>query len=127
MQPGGTIQFASGTYYLGPGAQLTIPDVTVLGHPEGTILRGCDPEAFDVEEEEVATVVFGCTGIYIQAERQTIRGLTFENIWHAIVVGPFPTSQEEAETYGGSAKHLSFMRPEDNLLKRTRFALRLMV
>ena len=86
------------------GARLSVPDVTVLGHPEGTVLRGCNPEAFDVKEEEVATVVFGRTAIYIQAERQTIRGLTFENVWHALVVGPFPSSQEEAETYRSSAK-----------------------
>lgn len=101
VQPGGTILFAPGTYRLGAGAQLTVPDVTVLGHPEGTVLRGCDPEAFEVEASRIDTVVFGCTGLYVQAERQTIRGLTFEYTWHGIVVGPYPTSVAEPEVGEG--------------------------
>jgi parallel beta-helix repeat protein len=95
VSPGGTVLFASGTYYLGAGARLTVPDVTVLGHTDGTILRGCDPEAFEVDASEVGQIVFGCTGLYVQAERQTIRRLTFEYTWHGIVVGPFPTTLEE--------------------------------
>jgi hypothetical protein len=95
-QPGSTVQFAPGTYLLGAGVALTVPDVTVLGHPDGTVLRGCDPEAFEVEERDLPQLVFGCTGIYVQAERQAIRGLTFEYTWHGIVVGAFPTSAEEA-------------------------------
>lgn len=94
VQPGGTVLFAPGTYLLGAGARLTVPDVTVLGHPEGTVLRGCDPEAFASDAPQVE-IVFGCTGLYVQAERQTIRGLTFEYTWHGIVVGPFPASAEE--------------------------------
>jgi parallel beta-helix repeat protein len=100
VQPGGTILFAPGTYLLGAGAQLTVPDVTVLGHAGGTVLRGCDPEAFEVEGSRVASVVFGCTGLYVQTERQTIRGLTFEYVWHAITVGPYPTTAEEAAASG---------------------------
>lgn len=87
VQPGGTILFAPGVYLLGAGAKLTVPDVTVLGHPEGTVLRGCDPEGFGH--------VFECGGLYVQTERQTIRRLTFEYTWHGIVVGPFPASTEE--------------------------------
>jgi len=29
--PGGTVQFAEGTYVLGEGARVTVPDVTVSG------------------------------------------------------------------------------------------------
>lgn len=97
VQPGGTVQFAPGTYLLGAGAQLTVPDVTVLGHPDGTILRGCDPEAFTAEAYASGSIVFGCTGLYVQTERQTIRDLTFEYTWHGIVVGPFPATAEEAQ------------------------------
>lgn len=100
VQPGGTVLFAAGTYLLGAGARLTVPDVTVLGHPSGTVLRGCDPEAFAVDTSESLPLVFGCTGLYVQAERQTIRGLTFEYTWHGIVVGPFPASEEEAVALG---------------------------
>lgn len=94
VQRAGTVQFAPGTYLLGAGARLTVPDVAVLGHPEGTVLRGCDPADFDTKER--LAVVFECTGLYVQTERQTIRGLTFEYAWHGIVVGPFPSSAEEA-------------------------------
>lgn len=104
VQPGGTVLFAPGTYLLGAGASLTVPDVTVLGHPDGTILRGCDPDAFAVEYSEVASVVFGCTGLYVQAERQTIRGLTFEYTWHGIVVGPYPTTEEEGAALQASGE-----------------------
>lgn len=89
VQPGGTVLFARGTYLLGAGVRLTVPDVTVIGHNDGTVLRGCDPQAF------VSEVVFACTGLYIQAERQTVRRLTFEYTWHGIVVGPHPTTAEE--------------------------------
>lgn len=93
--PGGTVLFAKGTYLLGGGVRLTVPEVTVLGHAEGTVLRGCDPDTFNVEWDEIDSVVFGCTGFYIQAERQTVRNLTFEYVWHGIVVGPFPANAEE--------------------------------
>lgn len=108
VQPGGTVQFARGTYMLGPGARLTMPDVTVLGHSKGTILRGCEPEAFDVEMNEVVQVVFGCTGLAIEADRQTIRNLTFEYVWHGIVIGPFPRNAEEGAATQG-------MLPEDRM------------
>lgn len=93
VQAGGTVLFEPGTYLLGAGVQLTVPDVTVLGHTDGTVLRGCNPEEFD--EIGMPAMVFGCTGFYIQTQRQTIRGLTFEYMWHGIVVGPYPTTLEE--------------------------------
>lgn len=102
VRPGGTILFSPGTYLLGAGAKLTVPGVTVLGHPEGTVLRGCDPTAFDVEKSQLESVVFGCTGLYIQTEHQTIRGLTFEYTWHGIVVGSYPTTEEEATAFWSS-------------------------
>jgi hypothetical protein len=96
VQPGGTVMFAPGTYLLGAGARLTVPNVTVLGHPDGTVLRGCDPDAFFTDDATTPfPLVSGCTGLYVQTERQTIRGLTFEYTWHGIVVGPYPTTEEE--------------------------------
>lgn len=35
VKPGDTILFSPGKYMLGAGAKLTVPDVTVLGHPDG--------------------------------------------------------------------------------------------
>lgn len=43
VEPGGTVQFAPGTYLSGEIIHVTVPGITLLGHPEGTILRGCDP------------------------------------------------------------------------------------
>lgn len=129
VQPGSTVLFAPGTYLLGAGARLTVPDVIVLGHIDGTVLRGCDPEAFEVEESEIERVVFGCTGLYAQAERQTIRGLTFEYTWHGIVVGPFPTTAEEAAALGpdGPAPYTSGgHRIEGNTFRATPNGLRVL-
>lgn len=94
VRPGGTVLFGAGTYLLGSGASLTVPNVTVLGHREGTVLRGCDPEVFDeMEDPEMAATK--CTGLYVQTEGQTIQGLTFEYVWHGIVIGAYPTTEEE--------------------------------
>jgi hypothetical protein len=92
--PSDVVRFGPGPYYLGAGAQLTAPDVTVLGHPEGTTLRGCDPATFDRKKR--LPLVFDCTGLHVQTRRQTIQGLTFEHVWHGVIVGPYPTSAEEA-------------------------------
>lgn len=100
-RPGDVVLFAAGTYLLGRGARLTVPDVTVLGHRDGTTLRGCDPAAFDIDESQLLALVFGCTGLHVQAERQTIRGLTLEHMWHGIIVGPFPATAEEMRASGG--------------------------
>lgn len=91
VTPEGTVQFATGTYLLGRGADLTVPDVTVLGHPDGTVLRGCAPDRFDLPAEgdamaALGSVADGCTGLYVLADRQTIRGLTFDHTWHGIHV-----------------------------------------
>jgi hypothetical protein len=96
VRPGQTVAFAAGRYVLGAGVRLTVPDVTLRGHPDGTVLRGCEPDAFDVTQAEFLSPVINCAGFYIQAERQTVRDLTFEYMWHGILIGPYPTSVEEA-------------------------------
>ncbi len=101
VRPGGIVQFAAGTYLLGAGVYLKVPDVVVLGHSAGTVLRGCEPAAFDIAESGLHSLVMGCAGFYVQAERQTVRHLTFEYAWHGIVIGPYPASIEElAATQG---------------------------
>jgi hypothetical protein len=107
-QPGDTVLFTAGTYRMGAGARLTVPDVTVLGHPDGTVLQGCEPERFALPEgftmDEVGEVVFGCTGLHVLADRQTIRGLTFDHTWHGLVVGQLsgpPGEGPPPPSYGG--------------------------
>lgn len=93
-RPGDTVLFAAGTYVLGEGARLTVPDVTVMGHPDGTTIKGCEPHRFDLPEgslmENLPPIVMGCTGLFVLADRQTIRGLTFEHAWHGILIGHPP-------------------------------------
>lgn len=101
VRSGETVLFGAGMYMLGEGVHLRTPDVTVLGHPGGTVLRSCDPEAFEIDESEFLPLVFGCTGLLVQAERQTIRDLTIEYAWHGIVVGPYPATAEEAAATQG--------------------------
>ena len=90
VKPGGTILFASGTYLLGKGVSLIVPDVTVQGHTEGTVLQGCEAGRFDLPKdggmEAMGAMAVGCTGLFVLADRQTIRGLTFDYTWHGIYV-----------------------------------------
>jgi hypothetical protein len=55
VQPGGTIQFAPGTYLIGGEIiRIAVPRLTLLGHPEGTTLRGCGPDEMAREPGAVA-------------------------------------------------------------------------
>ena len=74
--PGDVIQFAAGTYVIGTGVpfgfegiELPVPRTTLVGHPAGTTLKGCD----DPTE-------FGeCEGLALTGGKQTVRGLIFES------------------------------------------------
>jgi len=93
VHPGGTIQFAPGTYQMGEllgdavkddkWVRITVPGVTLQGHPDGTTLRYCDPAEFPEHEVEL----FACDGLALEAPRQTVRGLTFEYVHDGLYVG----------------------------------------
>lgn len=83
VSAGGTVQFAAGTYVVGAFIEVAVPRVTLAGHPNGTILRGCDPAAF--EDKDVA--VAECNGFNLTGGHQTVRDLTFEYTWHALAIG----------------------------------------
>jgi hypothetical protein len=83
VQPGGTVQFASGTYEVGAGAPSAIlvltPRITLLGHPDGTMLHGCDP----------VDVGFGdCEGLLLAGGHQTVRGIEFVGMSSALILIP---------------------------------------
>jgi hypothetical protein len=87
VRPGGTVQFAPGTYLIGINVpdsfdfiRVTVPRITLLGHPDGTTLRGCD-----VAPEEIELA--GCNGLELTGGGQTVRNLTFENSWWPIFLG----------------------------------------
>ena len=42
-QPGDIIQFAPGIYLVGEIFRIEIARLIILGHPDGTTLRGCNP------------------------------------------------------------------------------------
>jgi hypothetical protein len=96
VEPGGTVLFAPGLYRLGPMIRVDVPRVTLLGHPGGTTLRGCDPEEF-VGDPMVDALA--CHGLELAAPEQTVRGLTIEYSWHGLFVGCcFPSDLAEMES-----------------------------
>jgi hypothetical protein len=87
VRPGGTVQFAPGIYLIGINVpdsfdfiRVTVPRITLLGHPAGTTLRGCD-----VAPEEMALA--GCNGLELTGGHQTVRNLTFEHSWFPLYLG----------------------------------------
>ena len=128
VRPGQTVEFAAGRYLLGAGVRLTVPDVTIRGHPDGTVLRGCEPEAFTVTEAKLLSAVINCAGFYIETERQMVRGLTFEYMWHGILVGSYPASEEEAAATQGVLPPLSVggQRIEGNTFRATPNGMRVL-
>jgi hypothetical protein len=82
VRPGGTVQFAAGTYLVGEIIRVSTPEITLLGHRDGTTLRGCNPEEF-VDPDDY----FSCNGLELAGARQTVRGFTFEYVFWALHLG----------------------------------------
>ena len=120
VPPGGTVQLAAGTYLLGAGVNLVVPDVTLQGHPDGTVLRGCDPEVMEFPappaEPNPMAIIQNCSGLYVLADRQTIRDLTIEYAWHGIFVGtpPWLPADENSSTSSSGGHTI-----ENNLFRYT--------
>jgi parallel beta-helix repeat protein len=85
VQFGGTVQFAQGMYVIGSQVPddydflpLTVQGVTLLGHPAGTTLRGCDPNNMDWG---------ACLGIALLGGQQSVRNLTFSDMEAPLALG----------------------------------------
>lgn len=82
VQPGGTVRFGPGTYIIGSSTlsviNVTAPGITLLGHPQGTMLRGCDPDRFELGD---------CMGLELTGGHQSVRNITFEYFHYALTVG----------------------------------------
>lgn len=52
VRPGGTVQFAAGTYLVGELIRVAVPGITLLGHPDGTTLRGCERAEYAASEAD---------------------------------------------------------------------------
>jgi hypothetical protein len=86
VRPGGTVQFAAGTYRLGGRIVISVPRVTLLGSAAGTTLRGCDPADL-VAYDDPALRSGSCAGLELTGARQTVRNLTFEHItWASLSI-----------------------------------------
>jgi uncharacterized protein len=79
VRPGGTVQFAAGTYRLGGRIEVSVTGVVLLGSPAGTTLRGCDPAEL-VNYDDPALRSGSCAGLELTGARQTVRNLTFEHV-----------------------------------------------
>jgi hypothetical protein len=112
VRSGGTVQFASGTYLVGEIVRVSTPGITLVGHPDGTTLRGCNPEDF-VDPNDY----FSCNGLELAGARQTVRGFTFEYLFWAVHLGccfgerayftlPDGTSQAIPALYRTAGGHL---------------------
>jgi parallel beta-helix repeat protein len=96
--PGGTVQFAPGTYLIGEIISVTVPRVTLLGHPDGTTLRGCDPAGL-VDEGYMRE---NCNGLELAGGHQTVRGFVFEYAFWALHLGCCQSERIEYRTPDGS-------------------------
>jgi parallel beta-helix repeat protein len=91
IRPGGTVQFAPGMYLIGEIIRVPVNRVTLLGHAEGTVIRGCDPDTFP----EFPAALLACHGFELSGGHQTVRNLTFEYTWHGLFIGCcFPADEE---------------------------------
>jgi parallel beta-helix repeat protein len=101
VSPGGIVMFAPGTYLVGGLIDVSVPRVTLMGHPEGTTLRGCDP----ADLLEGGRADGRCNGLELTGGHQTVRNLTFEYMsWAALRIrGPRREGEQRAPptTEGG--------------------------
>lgn len=93
--PGDTLHFGAGTYRLGGGLVVSVPDVVLQGDTDGTVLEGCSPTAVQAMGEEA--FLAECAGLVLTGARQQVRGLTFARFSTALVLaggrdsaGPIP-------------------------------------
>lgn len=91
---GSVVQFAQGTYVLGGTIRVEESNLILLGHPDGTILRGCDPAEFT----DPVQAILNCGSFELAGPGQQMRGFTIEYAWHGLLVGCcFPENMEELE------------------------------
>ncbi|MBW3563600.1 MAG: right-handed parallel beta-helix repeat-containing protein [Acidobacteria bacterium] len=85
VEPGGTIQFAPGTYLIGAGIRIQVARLTLRGHPQGTTLRGCDPDEFATYG--LPELSENCEGLRLLAGHQSVHDLTFEYAFTGLYLG----------------------------------------
>jgi parallel beta-helix repeat protein len=124
VRPGGTVQFAAGTYLIGPIIRIDTPGITLLGHSKGTVLRGCelpDYEAMELEFSDAfqkdgfeadLTVLRRCGQLHLTGGHVTVRAITFEQSRMGVVLGCCEHEQVLRSVAGGYVI-------EDNVFRNT--------
>lgn len=113
-KPGDVIKFSQGTYYIGKLIKIEIPEVTLIGHEEGTVIRGCQPNDFNGHIE----ALLDCGGFELTAASQTIRNFTFEYAWHGLMIGCcLPKDREEIE----SGDNITLKHPGGHIIEDNTF------
>ena len=84
VEPGGTVQFAAGTYLIGEIIPVAVSRITLVGHADGSTLRGCDPEEWAIVQNSRAS----CNTLELLGNHQTVRDLTFEHMSLGLALGP---------------------------------------
>jgi proline iminopeptidase len=116
VRPGGTVQFAAGTYLMGGAIiRVTVPRVTLLGHPDGTTLRGCDPGEFPWED--ITEFGNNCNAIELAGWQQTVHNLTFEHAFWALHVGCCWDALEKRGVDGGHLIEGNTFRSSSNAVR----------
>jgi pimeloyl-ACP methyl ester carboxylesterase len=96
VRPGGTVQFAPGTYLVGELIPIETPRITLQGHPHETTLRACEPDEYHEMELAVAgasaadeawAAVTRCGMFMLTGGHVTIRGFTFEYTRLGLLLG----------------------------------------
>jgi parallel beta-helix repeat protein len=96
-RPGDVVQFGPGTYLVGELIPIETPQLTMLGHANGTTLRGCELDSYEqVERDRQAArddlqarlLIMNRCGVFeMTGGHGTIRGLTFEHTWMGLALG----------------------------------------
>jgi hypothetical protein len=111
VRPGGTVHFAPGTYLVGEILPVPTPRITLLGHPQGTTLRGCDPAGYEEMEwaasragrdwSVLIPIVRSCGTFELSGGHSTIRALTFEYTRMGVILGCCHAERDRRLTDGG--------------------------
>lgn len=115
-RPGDTIRFGAGTYEVGPIIRVATPDLTFLGHPDGTTLRGgdFDPGAgYDQFPEDYAAEDLGI--LHLFEGGSTVRGLAFENSWFGLILGWHYDADIPEEEGGFLVENSTFRRSQNGI------------
>jgi hypothetical protein len=129
VEPGGTVQFAAGTYLVGPIIRIDMPGITLLGHPDGTVLRGCELDEYEAMELDFIAafdrdgvnadtgILRRCGQFHLTGGGVTVRGFTFERSRLGLVLGCCEQEQVVRSLAGGYVVEENTFRNTGNSIR----------